>query len=108
MSNNPPALHPPIAKSRILRPEGLAPSARCPCCTKRGAFHDYLGVMDTFERYAVVEWQCIYCCSIVDRGVGGKPIWTGVIDNIVLRPGEMEELRPARAKTILAVPKEMP
>lgn len=75
-------------------PNAPTRSARCPNCARRGTFREHEGVMDTFERYSVETWQCIYCgavCVPVTRG------WAVLaVEPIVLLPGELATLRDAR------------
>ena len=73
-------------------------SARCPHCSKRASLREYQGVMDTFERYSVCTWQCIYCGAVCEPNVRGMRVVA--FDRIVLRPGELEELRHARELSI--------
>ena len=52
--------------------------------------------MDTFERYVVATWQCIYCGALCEPyGPLRNLIVTGFA-NVVLAPGELEQLRAAR------------
>ena len=70
--------------------------ARCPHCKRRATMKERDGIMDTFDRYETVTWQCIYCGAVCEpHGPLRNLIVTGFA-RVVLAPGELEQLRTAR------------
>lgn len=78
--------------------KSISKSIRCPGCKKRASLKEHQGVMDTFERYAVCTWQCIYCGSVCEP-IGVRSMEVIGVEQIILEPGELESLRSDRGKS---------
>ncbi len=76
----------------------LKPHSQCPNCHRRGTLKEHQGVMDTFERYEMVAWQCVYCGAVCEKEWRRGMIVVG-IERIVLAPGELEAMRNSRRQT---------
>jgi Zn ribbon nucleic-acid-binding protein len=82
--------------------EEVAPS-RCPRCSSRMLQEKRL--MNTFEEYQLLGWQCVACGVTMERDPLGN-ILLGPVRRVVLAPGELGLLReessrrtdPKRAK----------
>lgn len=68
----------------------------CPSCKRRKTLREHQGIMDTFERYVIYTWQCIYCGAVFEfQNIGHRLKHIGT-ERIILMPGELEHLRETR------------
>lgn len=68
----------------------------CPSCKRRKTLREHQGVMDTFERYIVHTWQCIYCGGVFEFHALGNKLKRIGTERIILAPNELAQLRDAR------------
>lgn len=66
----------------------------CVVCTRRKTTKPYDCTIDCWDRFTVETWQCVYCGAVQDQGVH-KSRYYGTAQ-IVLAPGELQELREDR------------